>query len=775
MTAYRLLGLGQDDPGLLRRFDVGFVGRAAELAMFDAALGRVAGGHGTQCVLVHGEAGLGKTRLVREWLDRTGGPAALRGAGRCRPYGEQGSLRPLADAVASLLPEAANDPHTLCDAAGLADSADRVSMAEAVAVLSDGLLLDGTPNPSLDETCAALVRVLTALSRRRPVVLVIDDCHWAGPLLLDALDRLTGELGRAAVLLVCLARPELLDTRPAWASGSYAVRPMPLSGLSHEDLAVLAAELVEVGAHWDAVGTRLLERAEGNPLHLEQLLAMVSETGTQDALPPTVQSLLGARIDALDPDERMVLDLASVIGREFGADELAELAGGGIAGDDLVRAALPRLSGRRLVEPADRSGPGHISFRFTNGLVQEVAYQSMSKRARAERHERAAELPSVQAGGEGAVGGHLEQAHRCRAELGLLDERTEGLRRRAARALSGAGAQALARSDLPWAGDLLTRALTLYGPDEPSRTPAARRLGEVQLALGHPDEARSLLGDVLAAPANPVEAAHARLALAAVDPQARAGSPAETARAALPVFEAAHDELGQARACLRMAQQRQSQGRHGEADRLLTRAIAHAVHADGEPERAAALGAVGISLWRGPEPVAEAVARCRGLLAEHGRERRTVRMTLNCPLAVLLALQDRQDAARDCLVEAGQLADELGYAEAQVFIPVFTAMVETLAGNQQQAIGLLEAAADAARRTGAVTLSRTVTVESARLLLDTGQQDAALDMLGPQRRGPVSHSPTRSTWTACTAESPLPRDAPTRLCCWPRARSTRRH
>ncbi|MGW2520680.1 adenylate/guanylate cyclase domain-containing protein [Streptomyces sp. NPDC001617] len=698
VPAYRLLGLDEDDPELLRRFDVRFVGRQSELAALDAALADVTDRRGAQRVLVHGEAGQGKTRLLREWILSR---AILFGVGRCRQYGDHGSLSPLADAVTPLL--TANRACTQGD-------------TEALHVLSGGLLLDGTPSPTVEDTCAGLVHVLTALSARQPVVLVIDDCHWAGPLLLDVLDRLVRELDRAAVLLVCLTRPELLESRPALAFAP--VRTLPLRGLSYDESALLTAELADVSAHWDTTPTRLLERANGNPLHLEQLLAAAAETGSQDELPPTVQAVLGARIDALDPQERAALDMASVLGREFRPGELAGLCG--IA--DGVGPALARLSARRLVEPG-REG----SFQFSSGLVQEVTYECMAKRARAEGHEKAAALPSVLGSGQAAVGGHLERAYGYLADLGQFDDATETLRVRAADALDRSGAQALARSDLPWAEDLLARSVALRRADEPDAIAATRRLGEVRSALGRADEGRALLLAVLAASADPVETAHARLALATLG--SGGASPADAADTVLPVFEAAGDELGQARACLRLAQQYQSQGRHGKADRLLTRALAHAVRADAEPERAAALGAIGISLWRGPEPVPLAMARCRALLAEHGAGRRTVRMTLNCPMAVLFALREDWTAARECLTEAGRLAEELGYAETRIVLPLFTAMVEALAGHGDQALALLDTAATSARRLGAAALLHSIGLESARLLVDRSTWSAAAAVL----------------------------------------------
>ncbi|WP_328720245.1 AAA family ATPase [Streptomyces sp. NBC_00247] len=776
VVAHRLLGLGEDDPESLRRFDLRFVGRQRELASLDEVLADTAAGGGARLVTVSGEAGQGKTRLVREWLEHTA-PAPAHGYGRCRPYGGRGSLAPLADALADLLPAHHHPPHpgappsaTVPDDTGphrtprggnpddpcpcalhrAAAPAQRPALSEALAVLEGGLLLDGTPNPSVDETCGALLRVLTALAAPRPVVLVVDDCQWAAPLLLEVLDRLVTRLGDAAVLVVCPARPEAAET---WCAPRGTA--VTLTGLAPEECVLLAAELV-VRADRLPDGPALLERTGGNPLHLEHLLSALDGDGGEDAgssgfdsgggprgsdgdglrlpaeLPPTVQALLGARVDALGPVDRGALDLAAVLGREFTVHELTDLAGRGTPGrpaldPPALRPALLGLGRRRLIEP-NPPPADPASYRFTSGLVQEVAYQCMSKRTRADLHAGAAALPSVRAAGPAGIGEHLELAHRYRCELGITDAETATLRRGAARALAEAGGRALDRSDLLRAEHLLSRAHALNLPGEPATVPTARRLGEVNLALGRTERGRALLSTALAALDHPEESAYARLALA-VDAAPGADAVPDAARAVLPVFEASADDLGQARACLRLAQHYQGRGRHGEADRLLLRALGRAVGADAEPERAAALGAIGVSLWRGPEPVESAVGRCRALLAEHGRGRRTVQVTLNLPLAVLLALRDEHDAAREHLALAGRLAHELGFAEAGVFLPLFGAAVHSAAREHSAALGLLGEADRAARALGAPSPLRTITLESARLHLDTGDAEEARRVL----------------------------------------------
>ncbi|MEU0377031.1 adenylate/guanylate cyclase domain-containing protein [Streptomyces cyaneofuscatus] len=739
VEAYRLLALGADDPELLRRFDAPFVGRTTELDALGRSLDEAVREGRPGLLRVTGEAGIGKTRLVREWLTRRSGAGAFAyGAGRCRTYGDHGTLAPLADAVRSLLPHA----HAHGDASAPGDEATD----DAMALLSGGLLRDGTPNAPFEDMCAALTVVLKRTARDRPVVLVFDDWHAAAPLLVRTVDRLTGDAGAARVLVICAGRPE--EAQATRAAGEKQGH-LQLTGLPREEAARLAAGLARLDGRPAPADDRLLARAEGNPLYLEQLLVdggTAAASGPAGELPPTLQALLGARIGALARTERGVVDLAAVIGREFAAAELVRLElsvrtaeqpgtvttgyGNGASSTSVtgqgpeerrrVDEALAALALRRLVEPAP-SGAGEPSaYRFSSGLVHEVAYASLSKRAKAERHAWAAELPSVLRTGDGAVGGHLERAYRYRTELGLLDDRARLLRDRAAAALGRAGAQAAARSDLHWAHGLLERAVEL----RPDAAGALLGLGEVRVALGRVAEGAELLRTVRDLPTAPVESAHARLALAVLDPAARPG-PAATARAVLPVFEAAGDAVGRARAHLRLAQQLQQSGRHEEAERDHARALEHAVEAGAEPERAAALGAIGISLWRGPVPVPDAVERGRALLAAHGSGRPTVRVTLNCPLAVLYGLQDRADDAYACLAEAERLAGKLGFAEAKVFLPVFRATVEALLGRGAEALALLARADAAARRMGAAGMRTAVALDAARLELDAGDEDRA--------------------------------------------------
>lgn len=741
ITPRRLLRLRDDDPELTRRFDTPFVGRAGDLGELTMLGARLAADGHARLATVHGEAGLGKTRLLREWLRRTPpGRRPLYGVGRCRPYGETGSLLPLGVALRQVLDQLGDTPQQ-----ALADvpERDRGSSAAAWELLRGGLLADGSPSPSLPDTGRALICLLTALTRptagHRPVLLVLDDLQWAADPLLDLVGRLLEELSDAPLGIVCAARPALLERRPSWGGGLPRAAALTLTGLRRAEAAELAAALgtAEVTAHQPGEVEQAVARAEGNPLYLEHLLATPAAPaapaaissrnpapGPGEAPPPTVQAVLGARVDALPAGERALLQLAAVLGREFRREALAALAAAEPAapGPEELAEALRGLLGRRLLEPVRRTLEGSEELRFASGLVRETVYLALAKSVRARHHERAAAALAAGASGaaaEAAVGGHLERAYRCRAELGGDRPHCEQLREQAAEALHRAGVHALSRADLPWAQELLTRARAL----RPGSARVARRLAEVRAARGAADEARELLIEAHAAAAgsDPVTAAHAELGLAVLD--ARPGTIAAAARRTLPVFTAAGDDEGIARAGVRTAHERQRQGRHGEAEALLRRALDHARRADAEPERAMALGALGISLWRGPLPVPRALERCRRLRAEHGAGRPVVRATLGCPSAVLLALAGEAEKASATLEEAGRLARELGYAEAGVFVPLFGAELAAALGRWDEAVPLLDAAARAA---GGPEALPDLTRDRARALLELGDPAPAL-------------------------------------------------
>ena len=737
VDAFRLRGLVR---GGARRgcFDTPFVGRGPELALLDEAWRRARDG-GAVLVELSADAGLGKTRLLHEWLAAPPGADALTGTGRCHPYRDRPGLTPLADAVRAVLDEAARRPETSHTLDG-----------PAYRVLRGGLLADGTPSPSAEETYAALARVLGGLAAAVPVVLVLDDMHWARPPLFEAVDRLTEALAGAPVLLVCSGRPQEQDRSRPTAAHVLRLGPLP-----DDDVARLVAQLVDTMPHGPTALDETAARAEGNPLYLEQLVAMLRDGADPRELPATVAAVLTARIDALDQAERTVLEVGAVIGRRFGPASvrgltknqdtdayggpglLTALSGGTSDVDDVsdVDAALDGLERRGLIEPASEPAG---EFQFSAGLLHEVTYRSISKRRRSGWHERLAHIR----GTEHAVRAHhFEQAYELRRELGRRDAHTEELRGRAVESLAEAGRHALARADLAWSADLHQRALRYCAEDDPGWAGTALRLGEAWLALGRAEEGRDLLDRVLAvssAAGDRLAEAHARLQLGVLDTAAGAGSggAADAARAGLPVFRAAGDRLGLARAHIRLAQEHQARGRHRAAEVLLAEALADAVAAGMIPERAMALGALGVSLWHGPTPAGAAERRIRELMIAHQPGHAVVAVTLNYPLANLLALQGRFDEARACAAVADLHAADLGYQEAACFGPLFAAGVESLAGALEPAEALLRRAVRESRRLGGGALLAAASRDLARVLLARGAPPQQA-VLGPDPDGPA--------------------------------------
>ncbi|MEU5333171.1 adenylate/guanylate cyclase domain-containing protein [Streptomyces asoensis] len=717
VDAFRLLRLtAQDGPPGAARPAADLVARTREYDRLATAWRRASRDGTGRLIRLTGDAGIGKTRLLREWLAARSAEGSLVGTGRCHSYRDEASLAPLAAAIREVLDTATagTAPAAVRSGAPQGPAPARPWDGAAYEVLRGGLLADGTPSPSAEATWAAAAAVLRGLTAVGPVALVLDELQWARPQLLEGIARLTEVLAKSPVLLICSQRPGE-DERPTTAD-EIRLRP-----LSRADSLRLARALAGAGPD-DGVLHTVVERAEGNPLHLEQLLTMVEDGADPGGLPVTVTAVLAARIDVLPQPQRTVLDAGAVIGRRFTVEEVRRLLDDPPAETALpehtpVTGAVHELVRRGLVEPA----PGApATYRFSSGLLRDVTYRCLSKSRRAAWHERLATRPGT---APALASHHLEAAYVLRRDLGLRGEHVEGLRGRAADALSRAGRHALARADLSWSAELHARSLAHCAPGEARWRHAAQGLGETWLALGRTGEGGDLLTQVRDAAATAedrLSGAHAGLQLASLYPDASPTAAADAARAALAVFGEFDDRLGLARAHVRLAQEQQYAGRHRAASDLLAVALGHALAADAAPERAMALGALGISLWHGPTPAGEAIERCRALLAEHGPGNPVVVVALNYPLANLLALCGRTGEARGCLTDAERFAVGLGYAEVAAFGPLFAAGVEVLAGSTAQAERLLRQAVETFRTVGGPQLHAAACRDLARVLLARG-------------------------------------------------------
>ena len=494
------------------RLDAPLVGRGEEIRRLEAAYDRATRERVTMTVTVTGEAGLGKTRLVQEFAGRLGQEAQVL-TGRCLPYGEGITFWPLQEVVRQ---------------ASGGDSPERIKVlldgeadAAAVAEQLHRALGPGTQGrTAAAETFWAARRLLEALARHRPVLVVFEDLHWAEPTLLDLVESLALRPGRSAIVVVCIARPELLDQRPAWAAEADRSVSIQLAPLGEDPAAALLDSLSAGHRIAPSTRARLIETAGGNPLYLEQLAVSLSEQSGSDirpALPPTIQALLSARLQRLGPGASSVLVRAAIVGKDFGEREIRGLL------PVEARAPLSRnlqtLVAKGLVQrgPPGRSPYEEYSFRHI--LIQEVAYHSIPKSLRAELHHRYADWlevivsDSFPARSE-ILGYHLEQSVRYHTELWPADPESAALSLRAAAHLETAGFAAHDRGDDVAAVNLLDRAAALLPGDDPALGRLYTSLGTVLIEAGQFEKAEATLDHaqrITAANGDQRQHAHARV------------------------------------------------------------------------------------------------------------------------------------------------------------------------------------------------------------------------------------------------------------------------
>jgi tetratricopeptide (TPR) repeat protein len=310
------------------------------------------------------------------------------------------------------------------------------------------------------DTQLATRAMLERRAAERPVVLVLDDVHWAEAPMLDLVEHVVDWSRGFPIMLVCLARPELLDVRPTWGGGKLNATSILLEPLPETEADRLADGLLAGIDLDDATRGRIVQGAAGNPLFLEEMAALAHEAPSTVDVPPTIQALLQARLDTLSDGERAVIERGAVEGEVFHRGAVTALAPAAPALD--VPAGLFSLVRKELVRPDRALIVGDEAFRFRHLLIRDAAYEGLPKAARATLHEQFAdwlEARSELLERDEIVGYHLEQAVLYRAELGADDAAAVALRRRAAQHLGSAGHAAIERSDYHAAKSLLRRAL----------------------------------------------------------------------------------------------------------------------------------------------------------------------------------------------------------------------------------------------------------------------------------------------------------------------------
>jgi class 3 adenylate cyclase/tetratricopeptide (TPR) repeat protein len=638
-----------------------FVGRERELELVRGAWDSALAGLRCELITVVGEAGVGKSRLVAESLASIEARVVR---GRCLPYGEGITYWPVVEVVKQLeaLP---SDP------------------SAAAAIRS--LLGESDTGTSAEEITWAFRKLL---EERAPLVVVLDDIQWGEQAFLDLVEGVALMSSTEPLLLVCMARPELLTQRADWPV-ALRLEPLPAEA-ADEVISELPAGLRD----------RIAHAAGGNPLFLTEMLAMAGENEDVE-VPPTLRALLAARLDQLDPPERVVLERGAVEGELFHRGAVQALA----PEETQITPRLAVLTRKDLIRPDRAQLAGDDGFRFRHLLIRDAAYDALPKSTRVDLHRRFAEWLAERGADlvelDEIVGYHFEQARAYAAELGLADESAE-LAARAAVRLRTAGERAAGRGDAGGAAKLLERASTLMASEDPARREVQVELASALVERGELKTAQSILAAV-------VDEAHAageevvewrsRVGLAAAElwlNERDIGPAGELARAAIPVLEAHGDDLGLARAWFLVGLTSFWQGR--SSDEAFTRGLACARRAGSGRDEAQILIWVLVCGWFGATPASIALDRCRDALEE--TQSRHVEAIAHVEQGALLSLSGRFDEARSSWQEGIAMLEELGLPISVAGSSEERFDIEVLAGDLSAAEAVLREACTTLQEVG---------------------------------------------------------------------------
>ncbi len=738
VPAYRVVSLQPPDD---TRTTV-FVGRDRELERLLAVYDDAAGGARARLAMVIGSPGLGKSRLLAE-LTRDLDSRATVLFGRCDHAGG-GTFAPLADALRLL---------TGLDESAPADTA-RAAIADLIAeeeperdrIVTGVASLLGGSAPSTEEAFWSVRRFLATLGRSRPVVLTLDDLHWAEPLLLDLIGHLIEWSGDVPLFVLGAARPELRDARSSLTvAGGIVTDVVTLDGLDARAATRLAADVIGTEQLPAAVAGHVLAASEGNPLYLRELVRMLVEDGAvvqsgeqwvatvelaEREMPPTIHALLAARIERLRPEERTALERASVIGKQFSNAALEHLLPANLRAD--LDPCLEALRRRELIERDTGWFLGDPVYRFHHVLIRDAAYRRLLKGSRAELHVQFADWLEARAGDtladhDETLGWHLEQSHQHLRELGPLDESGRACGARAVRHLAAAGRRALARDDVAAAAGLLGRAIECAEPTDDERADLALDWCEALLAAGDVDNARTAVDELAQSIGGSarLRAWHACFAaqLAVLTAPQHLRETAGAVSEAADTLAAAGDDAGEAKArwvhALALGAARRGR-RHGSGAR--TRAGRRAQGRRPAPCECGACRCAARAT-RGTEPGDAASGRCLDVV-------RVLRITAGAPAveavalrcqAVLEALRSRTDAARRMIGASRRIVEDLGVAPRLLETEMFAGMVELLASEPLDAERHLRASYDGFRSRGLRVDAAQAAALLGRALLDQGR------------------------------------------------------
>jgi class 3 adenylate cyclase/tetratricopeptide (TPR) repeat protein len=761
---WRLLEVLPDRVGRTRRAMAPMVGRGREQELLLRLFQRAAAEGTCHLVTVLGSAGVGKSRLVDEFVGGLGNQAAVL-RGHCPAFGDSVTMWPMVEVVR----QAAGITSDESPGDARAKLAELVGAEERATLVTERiaqLLGFGRQDAGLPEgTFWALQRLLETLARRRPLVLVIDDLQWADPILLDAVEHIA-EHADAPLVLLCMARPdELFTRRQHWPGGKANALSFLLSPLPEREGEQLVVHLL--GGRVDqAVQAHVNEWAQGFPLLVEELVSNLRDEGwlraadgrwtlqveSEDAadrrarsVPTSIHALLLARLDRLGPRGRMVIEPAAVVGQQFHLGDIealhpdvapAELDAGL---RELVRLDLIRADHGPTAAPLPpNSGPG---YRFRHATIKTVAYERLPDDRRAELHERYAdwlerETEDRRSQFDEIVGHHFHEAYRYTNRLDPGGERATELARRAGERYAAAGQRAAVRGDTRLVQAWLGRASRLLPADHPLRLAALPPLAEALQSNGRLTEATRAYQELTrsaTAVGNEGLALHAtigRLGITAVhDPRQFLREGRDEVELAIAAFERLGDRLGLAKAWHLLAYLDWTRGRLTQAEAAAERARALAREARDPGWEANAIGMHCLTLYWGPLPLDVVERRGREALAEAERSGvASLAATAYRVLARVAAHRGDLDEARRFVEAATAITREEGSLLPRAVDCISRAMVELLAGDLAAAEEVLRGGYRQLEEMGGTGPRVNVATLLARVRLLRGRNDDAEEL-----------------------------------------------
>jgi class 3 adenylate cyclase len=722
VPAFRLLGVETGAPGAGRQ-TVEMVGRVRQRHLLDDAFANVVGERSCHLFTILGTAGVGKSRLVAEFLESLDGATVI--GGRCLSYGEGISYWPVTSAVKELLGPVPDG--TLAE----------LGFDPATGRALDPILGGQATASSPEEIAWAVRKLFEAAAARSPLVIVFDDVHWGESVFLDLVEHIADFSRDAPILLLCMARPELLDRRSAWGGGKLNATNVLLEPLSAEETEELIERLLSGALIDAALRTRIMDAAGGNPLFVGEMLAMLADRAggngsAEIAVPPTIQALLASRLDQLEDAERRVLERGAVEGQVFHRGAVVALA----PEERQVDGRLMTLVRKDLVRPEQSELAGDDAFRFRHLLIRDAAYEALPKATRAELHERFADWLEQNAPQlvelDEIVGYHLEQAYTYRSELGPLDDAARVLAPRAAERLLAAARRAFDRGDLPAVESLTPRSVALASRGSATHREALLQQSRLLLAVSDSASAREVLEELFAAAEL---AGDARISNRArlvgleleVEHDRTASMDAALAKAEEAASELARlgDDEGVAWALRVAGCFINWLGSSAEGERRWAQGLEHARRAGSSGQIADILMWRAWELWWGPTPVEEAIRQANEIIEQaigHPQLEAVATIIRGCLTGVRGEIEaGRADvrAGRARLLDIGQLGNWAGTG-------MIEADLELAAGQPAAAEAVLRESYEFMKPSAETGYIATIVDYRAMAALELGREDDAL-------------------------------------------------